>query len=77
MPILFKIINDGGKRVYIQSAYALETEEKQRTELRPFGLTGDSFPKIIVRRDIGKRFYDDNGVLNIGIIDFLFDETVI
>ena len=67
----------GGKKTYIQSAYALETEEKALAENRPFGLTGDSFPKIIVRHDIRKRWYDDHGVLNIGILDFLLDETII
>ena len=71
------VINNGGKRVYIQSAYALQTEEKQETELRPFALTGDSFPKIIVRNDVGKRWYDESGVLNINIIDFLLDETIV
>lgn len=71
------VINDGSKRIYIQSAYAMETVEKQASELRPFSLTGDSFPKIIVRHDVGKRWYDDNGVLNIGIIDFLLDDTIL
>lgn len=71
------IANNGGKKTYIQSAYALPTEEKIETENKPFSLTGDSFPKIIVRHDISKRWYDDNGVLNIGIIDFLLDYTVI
>ena len=67
----------GGKRVYIQSAYALPDDTKAEIENRPFGLTGDSFPKIIVRHDIRKRWYDDKGILNIGIIDFLLDQTVI
>ena len=67
----------GGKKTYIQSAYAMETDEKTFTENRPFGLTGDSFPKIIVRHDIRKRWYDDNGVLNIGVLDFLLDDTVV
>ena len=40
----------GGKRTYVQSAYAVETEEKSRTETRPLGLTGDSFAKTLVRR---------------------------
>ena len=71
------IANSGGKKTYIQSAYALGTEEKTITENKPFSLTGDSFPKIIVRHDIRKRWYDENGVLNIGIIDFLLDDTVI
>lgn len=67
----------GSKKTYIQSAYALETEEKATAENKPFGLTGDSFPKIIVRHDISKRWYDDTGVLNIGIIDFLLDDTIV
>ena len=70
------IASKGGRKVYIQSAYALGTDEKAATELKPFSLTGDSFPKIIVRQDIRKRWYDDTGVLNIGIIDFLLDDTV-
>ena len=71
------VANSGGKRTYIQSAYALHDEAKAETESRPFALTGDSFPKIIVRHDIRKRWYDDNGVLNIGVIDFLLDESII
>lgn len=71
------IANNGGKKTYIQSAYALPNEEKQETENKPLSLTGDSFPKIIVRHDISKRWYEDNGVLNIGVIDFLLDDTII
>ncbi len=71
------IASRGGKKTYIQSAFALETYEKQSTELKPFFLTGDSFPKIIVRKDIRKRWYDDTGILNIGVIDFLMDKSVI
>ena len=63
--------------MYIQSAYAMENPEKFNTEMRPFSLTGDSFPKIVVRRDIRKRWYDENGVLNIGVIDFLLDDSLI
>lgn len=67
----------GGRKVYIQSAYALGTEEKAFAENKPFSLTGDSFPKIIVRHDIRKRWYDDNGILNVGIIDFLLDDAIL
>lgn len=70
------IASDGVKKYYIQSAYAMETEEKIKTENKPFSLTGDSFPKIVVRRDIGKRWTDDNGVLNVNLIDFLLSESI-
>ena len=71
------MVTSGGKRTYIQSAYAMPTDEKAETELRPFALTGDSFPKIVVRKDIGKRWYDENGILNINVIDFLLDKELI
>lgn len=71
------VVASGGKRTYIQSAYAMGTEEKMEMELRPFALVGDSFPKIVVRTDMGRRWYDDNGVLNISLIDFLLDKELI
>ncbi len=71
------IATRGGKKTYIQSAYAMETEEKAAAENRPFALTGDSFPKIIVRHDIRRRWYDEQGVLNINIMDFLLDSSLV
>ena len=71
------VVTAGGKKTYIQSAYAMPSEEKAEAELRPFSLTGDSFPKIVVRKDIGKRWYDDKGILNINLIDFLLDKNLI
>lgn len=71
------VVNSGGKRTYIQSAYTMPTKEKSEIELRPFALTGDLFPKIVVRKDIGKRWYDDNGILNINVIDFPLDKEII
>lgn len=71
------IASAGGKKIYIQSAFALPDDAKAEQELRPFSIIGDSFPKIIVRKDIRKRWYDDKGVLNIGLIEFLLNETII
>lgn len=71
------VATKGGKKIYIQSAFALASEEKIESELKPFSLTGDSFQKIIVRGDIKKRWYDESGILNIGITDFLLDENAV
>ena len=71
------IASKGGKRVYIQSAFALSDDEEREQELRPFALTGDSFPKIIVRKDIRKSWYDDNGVLNVSLTEFLLSDALI
>lgn len=63
----------GNRKVYVQSAFALPNDEKAAQELKPLSLTGDSFPKVIIRKDIRKRWYDNSGVLNIGLVDFLLD----
>ena len=68
------IASVGSKKYYIQSAYAMETDDKIASEIKPFSLAGNSFPKIIVRRDVRKSWYDDNGYLNIGIEEFLLGE---
>lgn len=70
------VVNGNGEKIYIQSAYAMSSEDKFNAEIKPFLLTGDSFKKIIVRRNVGKRWYDDNGILNVNIIDFLLDDTI-
>lgn len=70
------VVTSGGKKTYIQSAYAMNTDGKVESETRHFALIGDSFAKIVVRKDVGKRWYDDNGILNINIIDFLLDKSL-
>jgi len=70
------VVNYGGKRTYIQSAFALENEEKKEAEIKSFLLTNDSFPKIIVRNDVLKPWYDDNGILNISVTDFLMADNI-
>ena len=70
------IATKGNKKIYIQSAFALPDEAKTEQELKPFSLTNDYFPKIIVRKDIRKRWYNDDGILNIGLIDFLLDDNL-
>ena len=71
------VVNRSGERVYIQSAYAIQTEEKRLAELKPFSFTGDSFRKVVVRKDVGRRWFDESGVLNISVYDFLLDPSAI
>ena len=70
------VANKGNKKIYVQSAFALESIEKTESEIKPFLLTKDSFLKIIVRKDIVKRWYDEKGILNINVIDFLLDKDL-
>ena len=71
------VVNRSGERLYIQSAYALSDEEKRRQELRPFSLTGDSFRKIVIRQDMRGKWYSDEGILNLGVYDFLLEPSIL
>ena len=69
------IINRGSNRYYILSALNVDTREKQVQETESLRRTGDSFKKVvIVRNNVVPRF-DDDGILYIGVEDFLLDET--
>lgn len=65
------VANQGSKRYYIQSAFALPDEAKIRQETAALIRIDDSFKKIIVVRDDIMPKRDDNGIMTIGIIDFL------
>lgn len=64
----------GNRKVYIQSAFAIGSQEKEHSEYKPLSMTGDSFAKIVVRNDTMKRWYDDQGILTMNVIDFLLNE---
>ena len=65
------VANKGDKRYYIQSAFALSDEQKREQELASLKKINDSFKKIIITRDDIAPYHDDNGVLIIGLMDFL------
>ena len=65
------VVNDGDKRIYIQSAYQIDTEQKESAELQSMKLTGDFFRKIVIRLDIPHNYYDDNGLFHCNLMDFL------
>lgn len=65
------IVNDNDKKIYIQSAFLIDTENKAAAELSSLRLTRDFFKKIVIRMDIPHNFYDDNGIFHCNLIDFL------
>lgn len=65
------VVNDVDKKIYIQSAFQMDTDKKESSELASLMLTGDFFKKIIVRMDIPHSFYDDNGIFHCSLIDML------
>lgn len=69
------VVNEGDRRIYIQSAYQMDSDKKETTELLSLKLTGDFFKKIIVRMDIPHNYYDSEGVYHCNLIDFLLGEV--
>lgn len=65
----------GNRKYYIQSALTVGEEKKRLQEVRPYAIIPDSFKKIVVVKDHMIPWYDENGVLYIGIEKFLLDET--
>lgn len=67
------VVNRGSQRIYIQSAYMMPDEAKMNQEQRPLTKIKDGFRKIIISGEYPGKFYNDEGVLRIGVFDFLFD----
>ncbi len=67
------VCNKGPERLYIQSAYSIDDPEKKNIEIRPFIKVNDSFKKIVIVRDDIPVWNDDNGIIYIGLIDFLMN----
>lgn len=67
------VINRGSQRIYIQSAYMMPDEEKRDQEQRPLIKINDSFRKIIISGEHKGKFYNEEGVLRIGVFEFLLD----
>ena len=65
------VVNDVDKKIYIQSAFRMDTEKKESTELLSLLLAKDFFKKVVVRMDIPHSFYDENGIFHCNFIDLL------
>lgn len=69
------VCNQGSKRYYIQSAYAVPDQAKMEQEQRSLMLTGDFFKRIIISKDTPAPYYNESGVLIMSVYDFLLNEN--
>ena len=67
------VCNRGQDRIYIQSAYALLSEEKTEQELRSLKQIKDSFLKVVIVGGMQPTFRNDDGILILNIFDFLLN----
>lgn len=69
------IANKGSDKFYIQSSLNLDTNEKMEQEIRPLININDFFKKIIIVKDDIVKYQNDQGIIIMGIYDFLLDEN--
>lgn len=68
------VVNQGSKRYYIQSAYALPNQEKVEQEQASLVKIPDSFKKIIITGGSTPVWRNEQGITIMGLFDFLLNE---
>ncbi|MCR5684115.1 MAG: ATP-binding protein [Lachnospiraceae bacterium] len=71
------VVNQGDKRFYIQSALSVVDPDKKEQEIESLKRIPDSFSKIVVVRDYLKPWQDENGIIYVGIEQFLLNEELL
>lgn len=71
------VVNQGGKRFYIQSALSITDPDKKEQEIESLKRIPDSFSKMVVVRDYLKPWQDENGITYVGIEQFLLNEELL
>lgn len=67
------VVNKGSKKYYIQSALSVGKSEKADAEMRPLKYTNDFFKKIIITKTAMKPWTDEDGILHLGLYEFLLN----
>lgn len=71
------VVNRGSQRYYIQSAFMMPTDAKERQESASLLNIDDSFRKIIIVKDYIKPKRNEDGIITIGLIDFLLEPDML
>ncbi|MBR6223318.1 MAG: ATP-binding protein [Lachnospiraceae bacterium] len=69
------VANMGSQRYYIQSAFQIPDQDKERQEKESLNNVNDSFKKIVLVRDIVKVSRDEKGIVTMSVYDFLMDKN--
>ena len=71
------IANTGREKIYIQSALNVDTVEKKNQETFSLKNSGDFFKKMVILDGNSKLWTDDDGIIYVGVIPFLLEESII
>ena len=65
------IATNGTDKYYIQSAFAMDSDEKRQQELNPLLKIDDSFRKIVIEGNDIAEYTNDKGIHFMGLFQFL------
>lgn len=65
------VCNKGYSRVYIQSAYKLQDEDKYHQEINSLSRLSDGFRRIVISGMLEPTHMNDNGIYFVNVYDFL------
>ena len=71
------VVNRGSERYYIQSAFKMKDSSKEQQEKNSLENIDDSFKKIIVQKDYLKPKTDEDGIIRMGLMNFLLNDDVL
>ena len=71
------VCNKGYERLYIQSAFALPTIEKQQQEFNSLKRINDSFQKVVIVGGMQPTYRNEDGILILNVFDFLQGKVAI
>lgn len=71
------IVNTGREKVYIQSALNVDTADKKKQETFSLKNSGDFFRKMVILDGNAKPWTDDDGIMYIGVIPFLLEDSIL
>lgn len=69
------VCNVGYKRYYIQSAYALPTQDKIEQEYNSLRRIKDGFPKYVIQGTPSAKYMNEDGITIMNVFEFLMDEN--
>lgn len=71
------VVNRAPGKLYIQSAFAMPTQDKRDQELLPLRRSGDFFRKMVVTAGYSSPRLSEEGIIHVGIIPFLLDASIL
>lgn len=69
------VVNHFSKRYYIQSALSIPDRDKMKQESQSLLEVNDAFKKIIIVKESSMPWHNEQGILIIGLMDFLLDKV--